>query len=77
MSKQFRRTFSKMILRRNKRTNELSGVSKFKANRKQKKKNPPIKNKLPDKKSTNNDAKQRDSSDSKEKSSSVFVTSKC
>lgn len=75
MSKQFRRTFSKLILRR--KREELSGVTKFKSNRKHKKKIS-LNKKKPDKKSNNNhNAKQQNLSEYVEDKSAVFVTSKC
>ena len=73
MSKQFRRTFSKLILRR--KREELSGVLKLNTNRKHKKKSSLNKQKT-DKK-TNNHAKQSAPSEYLEDKSAVFVTSKC
>lgn len=73
MSKQFRRTFSKLILRR--KREELSGVLKFKSNRKPKKKGS-LNKKKTDKKSDNNH-KQQNPSEYLENKSAVFVTSKC
>lgn len=76
MSKQFRRTFSKLILRR--KREELSGVLKFRSNRKHKKKSS-LNKKKTDKKSNNNNhnAKQPNPSEYLEDKSAVFVTSKC
>ena len=76
MSKQFRRTFSSLILRREKK--KLSGVSNLKqTNRKQKKKNSLDKQKS-SKTMNQANANQKNLSDnSEEKSTSVFVTNKC
>ena len=75
MSKQFRRTFSKLILRR--KREKLSGVLKFKSNRKHKKKSS-LNKKKTDKKSNNNHKQPNlNPSECLEDKAAVFVTSKC
>lgn len=77
MSKQFRRAFGELILRRKRKQNEMSGVAKFKANRKKQKKKDSFNNKKKDKKIKMKNNKPNGQKPAEDKSaSSVFVTSK-
>lgn len=81
MSKQFRKTFREMILRRKLKRTELSGVSKLKVNHEHKSSKSSLNNKKKNKKSNNHsNAKQQNPSTKFQENKStpvVFTTSKC